>query len=77
MQESGILMSDGERFPMTARPVKYYFKYLFAIFHDHISLKQIFSLFKLKFSDRIYWSHFFHPTFPSNTKNHTAKQNEL
>ena len=70
MQESGILMSDGEIFPMTARPVKYYFKYLFAIFHDHISLKQIFSLFKLKFSVS-------NPTFPSNTKNHTAKQSEL
>ena len=73
MQESGILMSGGKRLPMTARPVKYSFKYLFAIFHDHLSPKQTFSSSKLKFSD----SNFLVSFFPFDTKNHTAKQSEL
>ena len=38
-------------FGQTARPVKYCFKYLLAIFDDHLSPKQTFSSFKLKFSD--------------------------
>ena len=43
-------MSVRERLPMTARPVKYCLKYVFAIFHDHLSPDNI-SIIQLKFSD--------------------------
>lgn len=64
-------MLDGKRLPVTVGMVKYYFKYLFTILHYHFHhSNQI-------FETQFFWSHFFHPTFPSDTKNHTAKQNEL
>ena len=40
-------MSNGKKLSMTARPVKYCFKYLFAIFHNHLSPEQAFPSFKL------------------------------
>ena len=57
--QSGILMSNGKKLPMTTRPVKYCFKYLFAIFHNYISTKQAFPSFKLKFSDSNFLVSFF------------------
>lgn len=68
-----ILMSSRKRFSMTAGPVKYSFKYLFATFHDHLS--PIYCNFKIvRLSFRF---HFFHLTFLSDTKNYTEKQSEL
>ena len=57
---------------MTARPVKYCFKYLFAIFHDHLLTKQLFSSFKLKFSDsnsKIFFVRHFCPTLLNKVNN--------
>ena len=44
-------MSDGERLKITIGSVKCCFRYLFAVFQDHLLTKNTFSSLKLNFSD--------------------------